>query len=136
MAPVSFLLFATDLYLVGVGLTVALVIYPSFQLVGSSQWVSFHGAHVRRIIYAVGPAWVVQAFGTTWWLLHGPLRTVAVAHALFALLAVLLTVLRAMPVHKRLERHYDSHDIRQLQRWHWLRTCAWVACALLALRPL
>jgi hypothetical protein len=136
MASVSFLLFAADLYLVGLGITVALVVYPSFHLVGSGQWTSFHGAHSRRIGVAAAPAWVLQGMGSIWWLLHGPSRGFAGAHAFFALLAVVLTVFKLMPVHQRLERHHDSQDIHQLQRWHWLRTLAWIACTFLALRPL
>lgn len=128
------LLFATDLYLVGLGVTVALVVYPSFHLVGARQWTGFHGAHARRVAYAVGPAWALQGIGSLWWLLHGPDRGLGIVHALAALAAVLITVLKAVPIHRRLERHHDSVDIRQLQRWHGLRTLLWIGCTLVALR--
>lgn len=55
-----YLLFATDLYLVGLGLTVALVVYPSFHLVGSGQWSAFHRAHVRAMAFAVAPVWIAK----------------------------------------------------------------------------
>lgn len=128
------LLLISDLYLVGVGLTVALVVYPSFHLVGAGQWIQFHRAHVRRITYVVGVAWVAQGVGSLWWLLRGPDRGVGEIHAVVALAAVVLTLVKAVPIHQRLERHCDSHDIRQLQRWHLWRTLAWTICALTTLR--
>lgn len=130
----SQLLFAADLYLVGLGVTVALVIYPSFHFVGAGQWSNFHGAHTRRMAYSVSPAWALQGIGSLWWLLDGPIRALGVVHALAALAAVALTVFKAVPIHQRLERHHDSVDIRQLQCWHLVRTLAWILCALLSLR--
>lgn len=66
--------------------------------------------------------------------MNGPCRGYAAAHAMFAMLAVILSFANLVPVHRRLERHHDSQDIRQLQRLHWTRTAAWIACALLVLR--
>jgi hypothetical protein len=81
----SYLLLGSDVYLVGLGFTVAIVIYPSFHLVGSRQWARFHEAHERRNARAVAPAWIVQGIGSLWWLIHGPHRTDAFAHAMLAL---------------------------------------------------
>lgn len=126
----QFWLLASDIYLVGLGLTVAVVVYPAFHLVGTGQWLSYHDAHVRRISFAVAPAWAVQGIGTFWWLLHGPHRLFALAHAALALGAVALTALQAIPIHHRLSRHHDDHDIAQLRTWHWLRTTLWIACVV------
>ncbi|HEY7931889.1 MAG TPA: hypothetical protein VIC81_06465 [Acidimicrobiales bacterium] len=127
------LLLASDWYLVGLSVTVALVIYPSFRLVGKAQWLSFHRAHTRTIAIAVAPAWALQLATTLWWLRRGPQHHWAPLHLGFALAAVLLTVLRAVPLHARLERRHDDHDVALLLRWHWLRTLAWVGAALVAL---
>lgn len=126
------LLFTSDVYLVGLGLTVALVVYPSFHLVGANQWTSYHDSEVRRIGFAVSPAWILQGVGSLWWIVSGPHRGVAFIHAIVALAAVLITLVKAIPAHRRLGRHSDSQDIHLLQRWHWLRTVAWIATALLA----
>ena len=123
------LLMSADLYLVGLGLTVAIVVYPAFHLVGAGQWLTYHDAHVRHISAAVTPAWAVQGVGSLWWLLHGPHRILALAHAALAVLAVVLTIFQALPIHHRLSRHHDDQDITQLERWHFLRTALWVGCA-------
>lgn len=49
---------------------------------------------------------------------------------LFAAAAVVTTLIGAIPIHRRLERHYDDHDVQLLRHWHLWRTAAWVACAL------
>jgi len=132
----SYLLFASDLYLIGLALTVALVVYPSFHLVGDEQWSSFHRAHVRRMVFAVAPAWFAQCIGSLWWLVFGPCRGCATANAAIALVAIGVTIAGAIPAHHRLERRHDSGDIQCLQMWHWLRTGAWIGCALVTLRML
>lgn len=126
------LLISADLYLVGLGLTVAVVVYPAFHLVGASQWLAYHDAHVRRISAVVAPAWAVQGVGSLWWLLDGPHRILATGHVVLATLAVALTVFEALPIHHRLARHHDDQDIAQLERWHAIRTLLWVGCAALA----
>ncbi len=55
---------------------------------------------------------------------------------MLALCAVGCSVFGAVPVHLGLQRHHDDQDINLLERWHWLRTAAWLGCALLALAPL
>ena len=127
------LLLASDWYLVGLSVTVAIVIYPSFRLVGNAQWLTFHRAHTRTITFAVAPLWALQAATALWWMVRGPRQGIALLHLGFVAAAVLLTVLRAVPLHARLERRHDDHDVALLIRWHWLRTLAWIAAALVAL---
>lgn len=131
---VTKLLFASDVYLVALGLTVALVVYPSFHLVGTDQWTGFHRSHMRQMVFAVAPAWIAQGTLSIWWLLQLTDTDVALVHGALALLAVTITLTQAVPLHGRLERHHDSHDIERLQHWHWARTSLWVGCALLSLR--
>ena len=126
-------LIGADLYLVGLGLTVAIVVYPAFHLVGAGQWLAYHDAHVRRISAAVAPAWAIQGVGSLWWLLHGPHRLLALAHVALAALAVVLTMFQALPIHHRLSRHHDDQDITQLERWHILRTVLWIGCATIVM---
>ena len=126
------LIIGADVYLVGLVLTVAVVVYPAFHLVGAGQWLMYHDAHVRRISLAVAPTWAIQGVGALWWLLHGPHRLLALVHAALAALAVVLTMFQALPIHHRLSRHHDDQDITQLERWHVLRTALWIGCAAVA----
>ena len=126
-------LFAADAYLVGLGVTVAIVVYPSFHLVGPGEWTAYHQSYARRIGLAAVPAWVIQGSSSLWWLSYGPQRALAFTHALLALAAVLVTVLGVVPRHSRLERHHDNHEIGRLEVWHWVRTLLWVAGAAVVL---
>ena len=118
-------------YLVGLSVTVALVIYPAFDLVGATRWVSYHHHHVRRIAWAVGPAWLSQAVGLVWWWRcdHFRFTTSWLSCAVFAVAAVLLTVFRAVQLHDRLTTHFDAGTTRQLRVAHWWRTACWIAAA-------
>jgi hypothetical protein len=126
-------LLACDAYLCGLALTVALIVYPSFHLVGAGQWGAFHRHHLSRITWAVGPAWALQGALSLWWVARGPHRGLAATHLLLAGVAVVATVVGAMPRHGRLERHHDVQDVRGLQGWNWLRSAAWVAAAVVTL---
>ena len=121
-------------YLVGLSLTVGLVVYPAFDLVGEAQWAAYHHHHVRRITWAVGPAWLAQALGLVWWLLrdhHRPSATWLVS-AMFALAAVVLTVARAIPLHDRLASRFDARVAQQLRLAHGWRTACWLVAAIAA----
>jgi hypothetical protein len=125
---VRLILLASDFYLLGLGVTVALVTYPSFYLVGEAQWSTYHAAHGRRMTWAVAPAWLLQGVSSLWWLLRGVDRGFALGHGAFALLGVLLTVFGAIPCHQRLTERATHATIRHLELWHWTRTLAWLGC--------
>lgn len=125
---------ASSWCLLGLSLTVAIVVYPSFSLVGPERWARFHVQHSRRITLAVGPPWLAQAAGLAVWLLAGPGSTLPalLLCGVGALAAVLLTVAGAVPVHERLSAGFDGGLHRRLLRWHWARTLAWLLSAAAA----
>ncbi len=122
-----------DAYLSGLAVTVALVVYPGFRLVGESEWPRVHRAHVTRITWAVGPMWVLEGALSLWWAVRGPDRAVAMGHLVAEALAVAVTVAGAVPRHARLESRRDEHGISVLQRWHAVRTLCWVGAVILVL---
>jgi hypothetical protein len=119
-----------SVYLAGLSVTVGLVTYPSFRFVEDENWLSFHRHRSSRITWAVGPAWLSQALGLGIWLFAGPQQT-WIAWALTgasALLAVLLTVFGAVPIHQQLRGGFDQTLNQRLLTYHWLRTIAWFIC--------
>jgi hypothetical protein len=130
-------------YLLGVSVTVAAVVYPSFALVGAPEWPAFHTAHSRAIVLAVGPGWVVEGVGSVGWLvqsatsepLDGWQLAPAVVHAVAAAATVVLTVAAAVPVHTRLGALRDAPaatTLRRLRVAHVVRTAAWAVAAATA----
>jgi hypothetical protein len=119
-------------YLVGLSVTVALNVYPSFEFVDGDKWQKFHEHHSNRISWAVGPAWIVQAAGLAIWLFSSPQTTLATwtASALFALGAVGLTIFSAVPIHQKLSRGFNADLLRKLRFAHVLRTISWLLGAL------
>jgi hypothetical protein len=123
---------AASWYLVGLSFTVALVTYPSFSLVGKTNWKRFHEQHSRRISWAVGPAWLIQALSLLLWLItlsHNSLIEWIVA-SVGAFVAVVLTLIWAVPAHNRLRNNFDVVTWKKLQRAHLLRTGAWTLTAI------
>lgn len=132
-------------YLLGVSVTVGVVVYPSFDLVGSAEWARFHAAHSRAITAAVGPAWIVEGVATVGWLAAalvadrvGPAEVaLAVVHAVVAGIPVALTVVAAIGVHRALAAPgltvpARSALIRRLLVVDHLRSVGWGLAALTA----
>ncbi len=119
-------------YLVGLSVTVALNVYPSFEFVDGDKWQKFHEHHSNRISWAVGPAWIAQAAGLAIWLFSSPRATLAMwtSSALFALGAVGLTIFSAVPIHQKLSQGFNADLLRKLRFAHVLRTISWLLGAL------
>jgi hypothetical protein len=123
---------AATCFLAGVGWVVQLVVYPSFRVVGpTSRWRTFHDAHSRGIAAAVGPAWALQGACSAVLLIQGDHLPFVVPIAALAAAAVALTVIWAVPAHRRLEA-YDEQVLSALRRVHAWRTAAWSAGAVLS----
>jgi hypothetical protein len=128
----SWLLFA-DSYLVGLGIVVALVVYPAFRDVGPSEWQQYHVRHSRTISIAVGPVWLLQGVLCAAWLLQGPNRILGVIHGAFALAGVATTIFGAVPQHNVIARERTLSHLQKLQLWHWVRTLVWVVALVCSL---
>jgi hypothetical protein len=129
-------LLVADSYLVGLGIVVALVVYPAFEIVGDTEWARYHQRHSAAITWAVGPMWAVQGAASAWWVLAGGHRALAVGHGACALLGVLVTVGGAIPAHNAISRSRSKESLRSLQVAHLIRTGLWISamvCVLLAL---
>jgi hypothetical protein len=122
---------ASSWYLVGLGLTVGLVIYPAFSIVGEQEWPKFHQQHSSRISWAVGPAWIAQAVGLVWWFFQGGQSSLWWwVSGVIAALAVALTALFAVPIHNEIASNKTEFLVKKLQRIHSLRTVVWVCGAV------
>jgi len=122
---------AASWYLVGLSVTVGLVTYPAFSLVGDGQWPSYHRHHSARISWAVGVAWVAQAVGLLWWFgaaKHPSTQWFLCGTATAA--AVVITGLFAVGLHNRLGRERAPSALRSLNRVHTVRTVLWIVAAL------
>lgn len=126
-------LLVVDAYLVGLGVIVALVVYPAFRLVGTAEWPSYHQRHTRAIGLAVAPIWLAQGVLCAVWILSGPHRGLAFAHGFFAALGVLFTVVGAVPQHNALALSQSSLRQGRLEAWHLARTATWIAAIAVVL---
>ncbi|UZJ24044.1 hypothetical protein RHODO2019_12745 [Rhodococcus antarcticus] len=122
---------AAGWWLAGLGWTVQATAYPGFADVPADRWAAHHAAHSRRIVWAVGPAWVVQGGATAWWLLTS-FGVLSVVHAVAALGGVLLTVAWAVPVHSRLGDGFTADLGAALLRANAWRSVVFTAAAVLA----
>ncbi len=107
-----------------VGWVAQLVVYPAFALVGAQEWHRFHDRHQWSIGVVVGPPWLAQGVAVV--LLTLALGLPGAVLAALALAGVLLTVLVAVPEHRRLSA---GADLRRLLRANLARTLAWTVSA-------
>lgn len=122
---------AAGWWLAGLGWTVQATAYPGFADVPADRWTVHHAAHSRRIVWAVGPAWVVQGGATAWWLVTS-FGALPALHAVAALAGVVLTVAWAVPVHSRLGGGFTPELHRDLLRANAWRSLVFTAAAVLA----
>jgi uncharacterized membrane protein len=115
-------------YMTGVIWVVQIVVYPSFALVGDSEWHAYHAAHSRRITPVVAPAMLAHAIVATALLVDRPDALAAVNLALAAgLLLVTATVFA------RLHGRLTPAAAGRLVRLNALRAMAWTASTGVAL---
>ncbi len=111
-------------YMTGVIWVVQVVLYPSFALVGDSEWAAYHAAHSRRITPVVAPAMLAHPLVATALLVDRPGAAAAVNLA-FAAGLLLVTATVFARLHSRL----TPAGIGRLVRLNALRAVAWTASA-------
>ncbi len=115
----------------GFQLTVTAVVYPALARVPAGQWAKTHRAHTGAITPLVVLVYGLLALSGGWGLLAGPDAWTLAAVAA-GVVAVLVTVSLAAPLHLRLGRAYDKALVRRLLHVDRVRTVAAAACALAA----
>jgi hypothetical protein len=110
-----------------------IVIYPLFAKVGDADYIAYHRFYSRRIPLVV----ILPGFAC--FLLPLPLAIydphvppwMSLVNIVFGVVALLVTVLWAIPRHNRLEKHgKDDTAIAELIRYNWLRTAAMTGQAI------
>ncbi len=126
------LLLSADWLLSGVGIVVLTNVYPAFHHVGEPEWRKFHELHTRRITWAVAIPWAAQGAISAWWILDSGYDVTSLVHGFLAALAVVVTVVGAVPRHAAIAGKYQRSEVRRLETWHALRTALWFVAACVA----
>lgn len=123
--------FAATWFMTGAAWVIQLVHYPMFARFDRASFRAGHAEHSRRITWIVAPAMFVELI--TALLLWSRLRNTAASAGVILVIAIwAVTAFAAIPAHERLGRGgYDPAVLRRLLRWHWVRTAAWSARAIL-----
>ena len=126
------------LAMAGVIWFVQIVHYPLFPFAAGDDFERFCEAHQRRTTRVVAPLMLIEAAAASWLLLpgSGAPRGPALAGWLLVAAIWLLTAGVQVPLHRRLSRGFDPVAAKRLVRSNWLRTAAWTARAILAVRLL
>lgn len=118
---------AASWWLVGVGVTVTLVQYPTFRLIPAAMFAAFHQKHSAGMSVAVALPWLTQGVTAVLLVTRGD-RLVQVAVAASAV-AVLLTIFAVVPQHARLASGFDETAFRRLIVWDRVRLVAFMSQA-------
>lgn len=126
---------AATWFLCGLIWTMQCVHYPLFSHVQRDRFAAFEQEHQRRITLLVGPAMILELLLA---LLLVRARDDRWAWAGLALLIVvwLSTALWQVPLHGALRDGFAPEPHRALVHGNWLRTVAWTARGVIALRML
>ena len=124
------------LALCGLTWTVAVVVYPGFveagEVTDTAGWQRIHAAHSRRMVWAVGPLWLVEGLAVAGLLVERPAAVpfgLILVAAVTGAATVALTVLRAVPLHERLTPGFDPTLVGALRWAHGWRSLAWAIAA-------
>jgi len=109
-------------------MTVQLVHYPLFSIVGDLRFPSYHKEHMRRISLVVVVPMVVELASAVALLVWRPVGVEALL--LWAGLALVIVVwistwLLQVPQHNDLAKGFDSVAHARLVRSNWIRTVCW-----------
>lgn len=126
-------LVAVSLY-AGFQWTVRIVVYPQFAGVGAEEFAAYERAHQRRISYLVGPLFAALVATSALLLVMRPAEFAqgwAVASVALVVAVLLVTGLLAVPLHRTLDRGWDSDAHRSLLRVDALRVAVATANVVL-----
>jgi hypothetical protein len=107
------LLAATGLH-AGFQATVTLLVYPALAEVPAPQWERAHDRHSRRITPLVGVVYAAVVLGCVGAVVSDPTRATLWVAALASAAALLVTALRAAPLHGRLGSGRDQQLVGRL----------------------
>jgi hypothetical protein len=114
---------------------VQLVHYPQFAGVGEAAWPAYHRDHVRRTGWVFAPLMLAQ-LGTAALVVGllpaGASAPLAIADLVLTAAIFTVTFAAAVPLHGRLDGHFDPVLGRRLVRVNAVRTALWVAQAAVA----
>jgi len=116
-------------WLVGVGLTVTLVQYPTFRVVAPGEFVAFHARHSTGMVLVVAVPWLTQGV-TALAVLLGAYPAAAKVVVGFSAVAVLITVTVIVPAHGRLSDGFFAAAHATLTRADRVRTAAFLLHAV------
>lgn len=116
---------------------VQVVHYPLFARVGAAGFAGYERAHQTRTSLVVGPLMLAELV-TSGMILIGGLADMRLAAAGFVMVILIWasTAFVQVPLHRRLSRALNQHDVRRLVLTNWLRTILWSARAIIALMML
>ena len=124
---------AATWFMVGLSTTIQWVHYPLFPRHGS-QWGSFHASHTRRMLLVLLVPWSIEGVtalalpflltGTDRWLAAGGLVLVGSIAA--------ITVLGAVPMHRKLASGWDAAIHAQLMGVDRTRWVLWLLRGIVA----
>ncbi|GAA3551658.1 hypothetical protein GCM10022197_03250 [Microlunatus spumicola] len=115
-------------------LTVSAVVYPALVRVGPDRFAAAHDEHSRRIVRLVALVYGAALTGAVGAVVTAPTSPAAWLAALATGAAMLVTAVRAAPLHGRLGRSGPEADLLlALVRADRLRTVAALAAAVAAL---
>ena len=109
--------------LTGLIWTIQLVHYPAFHFV-SSNFLSFHDFHSRRITWIVAPLMVTELWtgGALIWLAK---ESFYIANFAGIIVIWIVTIFLSIPQHKILSLRRDELAIKKLVSSNWPRTILW-----------
>jgi hypothetical protein len=113
--------------------TVTLVVYPTLSHVRAAHWRQAHDRHTREIRPLVGVAYLALAATGVWWLATD-WSALSVVAVVLAALAVAITPVFAVPLHRRLVKRDEVALARLLSvdRARTVLAFAAVAVAIVA----
>lgn len=117
-------LFGISAFHTGLIWMVQLVHYPGFSHIGDEEYAAYQAHHMRTISWIVMPSMVLElglSVVALWQLASWPYF---ISVALLALIW-LVTVLGAVPIHRKLTQGKNVAGIQRLVNVNWWRTLGW-----------
>jgi hypothetical protein len=124
------------LFLVGLIWFVQMVHYPLFAAVGTAGFAAYAEAHAERTTWVVAPVMLIELVSALSLLRYRLPRAAVVAGVVLLAIVWASTFLLQVPRHGILAGGFDAAAHQGLVATNWLRTAAWTARGILALRLL
>ena len=111
--------------MIGVSIVTQFVTYPSFKFIDIKEFSKFHKVYTKKMLFIVGPIMSIEFLSTVVLLYKNTNLQFFIQFSLVSLIWI-LTFLLIVPIHNKLQNHFNNKLNKKLIKFNGIRSFLWI----------